>query len=88
VEVGLSVLREIEVDHDVDRDDVDSAREQVSADEASSLSILEVMENPIPVSLGHTRVDEETRIAQLVDLLGQQLHALGGVAENDCLRNV
>jgi hypothetical protein len=43
------------------------------------------MKDLIPVGLDHLGVDEETRVAQLSDLLSKQLHALDRVAENDAL---
>lgn len=46
------------------------------------------MENSISVGLGHSGVDEEARVAQLVNLLSKQLHPLGSVAEDDSLTNV
>jgi hypothetical protein len=88
VQVGLSVLREVEVDDHIDRNDIDTTSEQVSAYQTASFSVLEVMENSVPVSLGHSRMDEEARIAQLVNLLSKQLHSLSSVAENDSLTNV
>ena len=43
------------------------------------------MEDFVAVRLGHPRVDEETRVAQLGDLFCQQLHSLDRVAEDDTL---
>ena len=47
VEVGLSILWEVEVYHHVHGLDVDTSGENVCADQASSLSVLEVVEYPI-----------------------------------------
>lgn len=88
VEVCLRVLREVKVDDHIDRHNVDTAREQVCADQASCLSTLEVVIDPVPVALLHAWVDEEAWVAQLWDLLGQQLNSLGWVAEDDRLINV
>ena len=46
------------------------------ADKISALSIAEVVEDLVSVGLGHSGVDEEAGVAQLCDLLGQQLHTL------------
>ena len=43
------------------------------------------MEDAVPVLLLHAGVDVVARVAQLGDLLGQQLHALHRVAEDDRL---
>jgi len=40
------------------------------------------VEHAISVLLVHARVDVEARVPQLRDLLGQQLNALGRVAED------
>ncbi len=49
------------------------------------MSIPEVVEDPVPVALEHLGVDVEARVAKLGDLLGQQLHAVDRVAEDDGL---
>ena len=43
------------------------------------------MEDPVAVRLLHARVDVIARVAELGDLLGQQLDALRAVAEDDAL---
>ena len=55
------------------------------ADEVPALSVAEVVEDLVSVGLGHSGVDEEAGVAQLGDLLGQQLHTLHRVAEDDAL---
>ena len=55
------------------------------ADQVAALPVAEVVEHLVPVGLGHAGVDEETGVAQLSDLLGQQLHPLDRVAEYDAL---
>ena len=47
-----------------------------SADEVPALSVAKIVKHLVPVSLHHLGVDEEAQVAQLSDLLGQQLHAL------------
>ena len=44
------------------------------------------MEDPVPVGLRHLGVDVVAGVAQLCDLLGQQLNPLCGVAEDDALQ--
>jgi hypothetical protein len=43
------------------------------------------VENAVPVGLQHFRVDEETRVPQLRNLLGQQLHPIDRITEDDGL---
>ena len=43
------------------------------------------MEDAVAVVLHHLRVDVEAGVAQLRDFLGQQLHAVHRVAEDDGL---
>ena len=85
VQVGLSHLGEVEVDDHVDGLDVDAPGEEVAADEVPAESGSEVVEDSVPVGLGHLGVDVVAGVAQLRDLLGQQLHSLGGVAEYNAL---
>ena len=47
VQIGLSILGEIEVDNNVHGLDVNSSGEDISAYKASGFSIFEVVENPI-----------------------------------------
>lgn len=47
MQVGLSVVREVEVYHNVNGNDIDTSREDVGAYETTCLSILEVMVDPI-----------------------------------------
>ena len=55
------------------------------ADQVPAQSVSEVVEHSVPVLLHHLGVDVEAGVAQLGDLLGQELHPLGGVAEDDRL---
>jgi hypothetical protein len=85
VQVGLGVAGEVEVDDHVDRLNVDSAREQIRADEIAAEPLAEVVEDAIAVLLSHARVDVVAGVAELGDLLRQQFDALSGVAEDDRL---
>lgn len=48
-------------------------------------SVAELVEDAVAVGLHHLGVDVEARVAQLRDLLGQQLHAVHRVTEDDRL---
>jgi hypothetical protein len=88
MQVGLSILREVEVDNDINRNDIDTTCEQVRAHKTASFSVLEVVENSVPVSLLHSGMNEEAGVAKLVNLLSEQFYSLGSVAEDDSLTNV
>lgn len=45
-------------------------------------TLSEIVEDSVSVLLIHAGVYVEARVAQLCDLLGQQFHTLGGVAED------
>ena len=60
VEVRLRVLREVEVDDDVDGLDIDTASEEVRADEVAANAVTEVVENAVAVGLQHLGVRVET----------------------------
>jgi hypothetical protein len=51
VQIGLAVFREVEVDDNVDRLDVDAAREEVGADEVAAEAVAEVVEDAVAVGL-------------------------------------
>ena len=56
-----------------------------SANKVPTLPIAKVVEDFVSVVLRHSGVDVETGVAQLGYLLGQQLHSLSRVAEDDAL---
>ena len=85
VEIGLGHLGEVEVDDHVDGLDVDAPGQEVGADQVPAQAGPEVVEDSVPVVLGHPRVDVVAAVAEVGDLLGQQLHSLRRVAENDAL---
>mmetsp|Transcript_97126 Transcript_97126/g.258092 ORF Transcript_97126/g.258092 Transcript_97126/m.258092 type:complete len:271 (-) Transcript_97126:782-1594(-) len=85
VQVRLRVLGEVKVDDDVHRLYVYAAREEVGGDQTPAGPVSEVVEDPVAVRLVHARVDEEARVVELRDLLGEELHAGHGVAEDDGL---
>ena len=85
VEVRLRVLGEVEVDHHVDRLNINTTSDQVGADQVTAVALTEVMEHTVTVLLLHTSVNVVAAIAKLNNLLGQKLHAVHAVTENDRL---
>lgn len=77
VQIGFRVLGEVEVDHDVDRLDIDTTSQQVRADEVAAYAVAEIMEHAVTVLLKHPGVRIEARVTQLSDLLRQKFHAVG-----------
>ena len=57
VEVGLGHLGEVEVDDDVDCLDVDTAGEEVTADQVTAQPGAEVMENSVTMSLEMCKIN-------------------------------
>lgn len=88
MQISLAVLREIKVDHHIDSLDIDTAREEVRADEVAANAITEVVEDTIAVRLEHFRMGVEARITELCDLFGQELDSVGRVTEDDRLINL
>jgi len=85
VEIGFRVLREVKVDDNVNGLNIDTTGEEIRADEVAADAVAEIVEDAITSSLGHLGMAVEAGIAQLGDLLGEQLHAVGGVAEDNGL---
>lgn len=85
MQIGLGHFREVEVNNHVDSLDVNTASEQVRADQVTTSTIAEVVEDSVAVLLTHLGVDVEARIAEFGDLLGEQLDSLCRVTEDDRL---
>lgn len=60
-------------------------RRRTGADEVTADAIAEVVEDAVAVVLEHLGVRVEARVAEFGDLLGEELDAVGGVAEDDGL---
>ena len=60
MEVCLRVLREIEVNDDVHRLDIDTTGEEVGTDKVAADTLAEVVEDAVAVGLEHLRVRVET----------------------------
>ena len=87
MEIGLGGSWEIEVDNYVDGWNIDSSGEQITSDEASTLSLGEVMEHLVSFALWHLGVDEVTTVVQFHDFLGEEFDSQTGITENDGLLN-
>ena len=85
VKVCLGILGEVEVDDDVYRLDVDTTSEQIRTDQVAANAIAEIVEDTVSGLLGHLGMTVKTGVAQLSNLLGEQLNAIGRVAEDDGL---
>ena len=59
MQVGLGHLGEVEVDDNVDGLDVDTAGEQVRADQVTASTVAEIVEDSVTVVLTHLGVDVE-----------------------------
>jgi len=85
MKIGLSILREVEIDNDVHSLNVDTTGEEVRADQVTTDAVAEVVEDPVTGLLSHLGVTVEAGVAQLGDLLRKKLDTVGGVAEDDGL---
>lgn len=70
VEVSLGHLWEVKVDDNINGLNVNPPGEQVTADQVTTETRSEVVEDPVAVSLSHLGVDVVAGVAQLGDLLG------------------
>ena len=85
VQVRFARFGEIEVDHNIDGLDVDTAREQIRRDQVPGRAVAELVKDAVAVGLLHLGVDVVARVAELGDLLGQKFDAIDRIAENDAL---
>lgn len=85
VEIGFCILGEVEIDDNVDSLDVNASSQKIRADQISTSSRAEVMEDLVAVLLQHSSMGVIARISKIGNLLGQQLHSIGGVTEDDRL---
>lgn len=58
-------------------------RVDTRADKVSAAAAAEVMEDAVAMILEHLCVDVETRVPKLSDLLGEELHTIHRIAEDD-----
>jgi hypothetical protein len=59
MEIGLSILRKVKVDNDIDSLNVDTTGKEIRTDKIATDSITEVVEDTIPVRLKHASVAVE-----------------------------
>lgn len=85
VEICFCVLREVEVDNNVDGLDINTACEQIRTDKVPADTVSKVMKDTITIRLRHPGVRVKARIPKLGNLLGEEFHAVCGVAEDDGL---
>mmetsp|Transcript_21738 Transcript_21738/g.60442 ORF Transcript_21738/g.60442 Transcript_21738/m.60442 type:complete len:268 (+) Transcript_21738:158-961(+) len=82
VKIGLGILREIKVDNDINSLDVDSSCEQVGGYKVPACPVPKIMKHAVAVALKHLCMDIKARVAELCDLLGEQLDPVHRVAED------
>lgn len=70
MKICLSILREIEIDDNVYRLDINTTSQQIRANQISAHAVAEIVEYAVARLLVHLRMRIETRVAQLCDLLG------------------
>lgn len=85
MKICLGVLREIEIDDNVDSLDINTPSQQVGTNQVAADALTEVVKDAVTVMLEHARVRIETRIAKFSDLLSKQLNTIGRIAEDDRL---
>merc|ERR1719471_2170407 len=95
VDVGLRcgplvlVRRHVVVHHHSDRQHVDTARQEVRADEDGSLASPEVLHHLVPQVDGHSApVDHANSVARCSELLVQRLRRSDSLYEDDKLAQV
>jgi hypothetical protein len=71
VQISFSHFGKVEVYDDIDCLDVDSTREEITANKITAQTIAEVVENSVAVRLRHSGVNVITTIAQFRDLFSQ-----------------
>jgi hypothetical protein len=77
VEVRFRVFGKIKVDDDVDGLDVNTACEEVGADEVAADPVAEVVEYAVSVGLEHFGVRVEAGIAEFGHFFGEEFHSVG-----------
>ena len=85
VQVRLRILREVEVDDDVDGLNIDTASEEIRRHQVAASAVAEVVEDAVAVRLNHLGVNVEARISKFGDFPSEQLYASDAVTENDGL---
>lgn len=63
MEISFGVLREIEVDDNVDGLDINTTGEQIGANKVAADAVTEVVEDTVSVGLEHASVTVEARVS-------------------------
>ena len=85
MKICLAILREVEVNDNIDGLDIDTTGKEVRTDEVAANTITEVMEYAVTMRLEHLSMRVEARITKLSDFLGEKLNTICRVTENDRL---
>lgn len=88
MKVRFGVFGKVKVDDDVHGLDINASCEQVRTNEVPTYAVTEIVEYAVTMRLQHFRVRIETGVAELRDLLGQQLDTISGVTKDDRLVNL
>jgi len=88
MQISLAHFGKVEVYHHVDGLNVNASCEEIGADQVAAMSLAEIVEHTVSVRLIHPGVNVVACVPQVGDLLGQKLHTLGRVAEDDRLINL
>jgi hypothetical protein len=83
VEVGFSILWEVKVDDNIDCLNIDTASQQVGANQIATHAISEIMEHSVTVLLKHSSMGVKARVTKLSNFLRKQLNPVGRVTEDD-----
>ena len=71
MDVGLGVMRDIEVDHVADAIDVEATGGDIGGHENVQFALLDLIDGLFPLPLGHLAAEGGTRITACFQLLGQ-----------------
>ena len=85
MEVGLRVLRKIEIDDHVHSLNVDTTSKKIRTYEVAANTIPEIMKHAVAVMLQHLGMRIKTGVSKFGDFLRKQLHTVCGVAKYDGL---
>lgn len=85
MKIRFGILREVKVDNNIDSLDINTSGKEIRANQIPADTVPEIVEDTVTVVLKHLGVGVEARVSELRDLLGQQLHTVGGVTEDNRL---
>jgi hypothetical protein len=85
MQVRLAILREVKIDNDIHRLNINSTSEEVRANKVAAHAVSEVMEDAVAVRLEHLCVGVETGVSELSHLFGKELDTVRGITENNGL---